>query len=124
MCYVTDGKLPSTLYVQIDGGGENANVSTIGMCALLVARRVGGLREVILTRLPRGHTHEDCDSQFGVIWRTMRKRSVLTPEDYKSLILTALNKKGRNLPTRVVDLFVVPDYTATIKPCMDPRLSK
>lgn len=79
---------------------------------------------MILTRLPRGHTHEDCDSQFGVIWRTMRKRMVLTPDDYKTLIMHALNTKGRALPTRVVDLFVVPDYVAAIKPAMDPHLSK
>lgn len=54
----------------------------------------------------------------------MRKRSVLTPDEYKALILQALNTKGRALPTRVVDLFVVPDYAAAIKPAMDPHLSK
>lgn len=54
----------------------------------------------------------------------MRKRMVLTPDDYKTLIMHALNTKGRALPTRVVDLFVVPDYVAAIKPAMDPHLSK
>lgn len=118
------GKLPRTLYIQIDGGGENANVATLGICALLAARRVCGLERVVLTRLPRGHTHEDCDAQFGVIWRTMRNRSVLTPQEYKLLIETALNKTGTNIPARVVDLYAVPDYSDSILPCIDPKLSQ
>jgi hypothetical protein len=37
------------------------------MCALLVARRVGGVETIVVTRLPVGHTHEDIDAKFGII---------------------------------------------------------
>jgi hypothetical protein len=50
------GKLPSTIYIQIDGGGENANQWMLALCELLVIMRL--TKVVHLTRLPVGHTHE------------------------------------------------------------------
>ena len=51
-----DGVLPRTFNWQIDGGPENATVITIAIAELLVHR--GLCNEVVLTRLPVGHTHE------------------------------------------------------------------
>ena len=62
-------KLPETIYHQVDGGPENANNLILGICELLVAKRL--VREVVLTRLPAGHPHNDLDGLFGVIWRAV-----------------------------------------------------
>jgi len=52
------GKLPKTIFLQIDGGSENATDSLLAICALIVAHRLCGVEEIILSRLPVGHTHE------------------------------------------------------------------
>jgi hypothetical protein len=49
-------KLPPTVYIQIDGGSENANKYVLACCEFLV--HVGLTKKIILTRLPVGHTHE------------------------------------------------------------------
>ena len=59
-----NGKLPDTVYHQVDGGPENANLVTIAIAEILVHR--GYTKKVVLTRLPVGHTHEDIDARFGV----------------------------------------------------------
>ena len=51
-----NGRLPDTVYHQIDGGSENANWETLGFGELLVAK--GLTKKVVITRLPVGHTHE------------------------------------------------------------------
>lgn len=49
-----NGTLPDTIYHQIDGGSENANLTTLAIAELLVHR--GLCKKVVLTRLPVGHT--------------------------------------------------------------------
>ena len=53
------GKLPETIFIQIDGGPENATKTLLAVCALIVHKQLGGCKQIILTRLPVGHTHED-----------------------------------------------------------------
>ena len=55
-----NNKLANTIFLQVDGGGENRLFPILG--ALLVAR--GLCDTFILTRLPVGHTHEDIDARF------------------------------------------------------------
>ena len=50
--------IPPTVYIQIDGGPDLANKTFYSIISLLVARRVGGIRKIVVTRLPVGHTHE------------------------------------------------------------------
>jgi hypothetical protein len=50
---------PEKIYWQVDGGSENANKYCIAICELLVANT--SIREILFTRLPVGHTHEDID---------------------------------------------------------------
>jgi hypothetical protein len=80
------GKLPPTVFVQVDGGPENCNETFLAVCSLLIHRKVGGLRSLIISRMPPGHTHEDIDSKFGILWRNTRNRSILTPQVNKYLI--------------------------------------
>lgn len=108
------GELPDTVYYQIDGGSENTATIIYGMCELIVAKRL--TQKIVLTRLPVGHTHEDIDGRFGVIWVSMRTSFVLTPQKYKETVIGAFAK---NAPVQMKDLWVIPDYAQVLKPCMD-----
>ena len=121
--YIKNGeKLPSTVYVQIDGGSENVNTTVLAMLSLLVAKRVGGLRNLILTRLPVGHTHEDIDSIFGVLSRWIFKRFIKDPQAYELAIRRALERKG--VVCEVLDIFVVPNFTSFISPYVDENFER
>ena len=50
------GRYPEVLYLQIDGGSENANKTVLAMLELLVIKRI--CHTIYYTRLPAGHTHE------------------------------------------------------------------
>lgn len=67
-----EGRLPDTLFYQVDGGSENVARVVIFLCELLVAKRV--VKKVVLTRLPVGHTHADSDADFARIWSKVRVR--------------------------------------------------
>lgn len=109
-----DQRLPPVIYHQIDGGTENANTEFYGIAALLVAS--GITEKVVLTRLPVGHTHEDIDGCFALIWRRLRDAFVLTRSKFKTLIEQALSCKFKVI---VKELFVVPDYEKAMKGCLD-----
>jgi hypothetical protein len=130
------GQLPDTIYYQIDGGSENANSDLLAICELIVARRLA--KRVVLTRLPVGHTHEvtynsqrpflhllrlilhtlyilqDIDGRFGVIWKYVRGESLLTPQAQKDAFYAAF--KDDAMPTKVEDIFVMPDYSKWLEP--------
>ena len=114
------GKLPDTIYSQIDGGSENANVTMKGICELLVARRL--TRKVVLTRLPVGHTHEDIDSVFGKIWKHIDSLAVFTPQGYDRVLRQAMAK--RNVAVHVEDIFCLPDYKSYMAPYLDHKLTR
>ena len=63
MFYEKHNRFPETIYIQIDGGSENANATVLALCELLVIKRFG--RVIHLTRLPPGHTHDDIDGKLS-----------------------------------------------------------
>ena len=56
-----NGKYPRKLYLQLDGGAENANKYVLSMLEILVGKRV--CQNILYSRLPTGHTHEDIGKQ-------------------------------------------------------------
>ncbi len=58
----TYGRNPEEIYCQIDGGGENANVTLLAIFELLGMK--GMFKVAFLTHLPTGHTHEDFDGEY------------------------------------------------------------
>ena len=118
---VTDGgRIPDVLYYQIDGGTENTGHAFLGVMELLVSRKLA--KKIVLTRLPVGHTHEDIDSKFAVIWKRVRNSFVLTPSQYGEVITQCLTTS--KLPCRVVDILVLPDYIKYMKPCVDNKFGR
>lgn len=116
------GNLPDTVYFQIDGGSENANKYMLAVCELLIIRRL--CVKIVWTRLPVGHTHENIDAKFGVIWTAARNKTILTPDEYKNMIISSCSKKGQK--TRVVDVHIVPDFKAYFndEDCIDRAFGK
>ena len=103
-----EGKLPDTVFYQIDGGSENTAKCWFALCELLIARRL--CKKIVLTRLMVGHTHEDIDAKFGNLWTFIRNKFVYTPQQYELFIKRALSTKTH--ACEVVDLHAIPDYKA------------
>jgi hypothetical protein len=115
-----DGRYPDEIYVQCDGGSENANQYFLGMLELLVVKRMARL--VVYSRLPTGHTHEDIDAGFGAIKGCCFNRKCETFEDYVTQIEDYFS--GSRLNVSVKDIYVVPDYQRLFTDCLDPHVSK
>jgi hypothetical protein len=64
----------------MDGGMENANKTTLAVCALLVVMKV--FKTVVVTRIQRGHGHLDPDRKFGIISRAGQSKTIYTPQVY------------------------------------------
>jgi hypothetical protein len=115
-----EGRVPDTLYYQIDGGPENTANAVFGLMELIINRGVA--KRIVITRLPVGHTHEDIDSKFAVIWKRIRNKFVLTPAQYANEIERALTTE--KVLCNVIDIFIVPDYAAYVAPHLDPNLGR
>ena len=76
--YQREGSLPPTIYIQIDGGSENANVFFCAIAELFVCKKIA--KQIVITRLPVGHTHEDIDAFFGTIWGAFRDKTMLSEQ--------------------------------------------
>lgn len=112
------GKLPDTLYLQIDGGSENTAKVVLAMCELLVIMRL--VQHLQVSRLMVGHTHIDVDGFFGRLWKFCRTLHLHTIGDYFVAIVTALSTAI--MACMIYDIYVVPDYTKLFEKCVDPAL--
>jgi len=89
-CIENDVPFPRHLYLQIDGGPENACKTFYGLCELLV--REGVFDHIDVARLPVGHTHEDIDALFGVLWRAAQGKTLISPQQWRAMALAAFNE--------------------------------
>jgi hypothetical protein len=78
---------PRVLFIQTDGGAENVAQAMFGLCELLVDHKV--FDKIELNRLPVGHTHEDIDALFGTIWSHLRSKTILSPDEFRTLVARA-----------------------------------
>ena len=113
------GKLPKTLYLQIDGGSENANWSFLAWMEILIWMDVG-IMEIWVCRMKVGHTHADQDARFGRVWLKARDRYLLSPQHYDSLIVNTLGDYPGG--AALVDLFVIPDLVGAVEDSVDSEL--
>jgi hypothetical protein len=104
-----ENELPPTFYYQIDGGSENTAQLIYVFMEFMIAKRL--FQKIVLTRLIVGHTHEDIDAVFGRVWRGIRNKHVLTPQDYVSNLKTCLRRKREDEFLEINDIIVVPNYT-------------
>ena len=67
-----------------------------------------------------GHNHADQDAKFGRVWKSARKKYLLTPSHYERLIEDVL--KDYPGGAKLIDVFVVPDLVSVVDPFVDPDL--
>ena len=113
------GYYPETIFIQIDGASENENKALKAYCELIIARKLG-VKELITTRLVVGHTHEDVDAFFGVLWRLYRLEPILTLDHYRDFIV---NYFGADR-IKVIDVVAIHDYVSFIEPFADRYLAR
>ena len=89
-CREHDLPFPRVLFLQIDGGPENTSKVSYALNEYLV--RAGVFDRVEVARLPVGHTHEDIDAMFGVLWTAAQGKTIITPQQWKTMALTAFNQ--------------------------------
>jgi hypothetical protein len=92
------------------------------VCEYLVSKNI--VCKIVLSRLIVGHTHEDIDSKFGVVWKYIRNKMVASPQQYKTALEKCLKKKDSNNFIEVIDLFAIPDYVDYFKDCLDPKFGR
>jgi hypothetical protein len=112
------GCYPQVLYVQLDGGAENANKYVLAFLEMLVVKRI--VKRIYYTRLPTGHTHEDIDACFALIWNWFLKQNIISPQDYKSELEKAF--ADSKLMVSITDIDFIPNYKDWIKPHIDPHI--
>ena len=67
-----------------------------------------------------GHTHEDIDAIFAIIWQFLKNKKVMTPQIYANLLALACQNKAKSVD--VIDIWAVPDYQAYFDGYMNPDL--
>ena len=114
------GYYPEIIYAQIDGGAENANKYVLAAFELLVIKRMAKL--IYLTRLPTGHTHDDIDAIFGVMWKHYFSfETCHTFEDFKAGAESLFKDEG--IKVDVLDITMIcPHYKMFMTPHIDPNL--
>ena len=115
-----NGYYPEEVYLQLDGGSENANQYLLAMLELLVVKRM--CRLIYFTRLPTGHTHEDIDACFALIWLCFRSESCETLQGYKKTIEETFAET--NLKAKMKDIYVIPNYQFFFEGCIDGKLAR
>jgi hypothetical protein len=115
-----NGYYPEVIYLQVDGGSENANQYLLAMLELLVVKRIS--RVIYFTRLPTGHTHEDIDAIFALIWMIFRSQTCETLEMYKNMIETAFKESKLNVCFK--DVYIIPNFQLLLEGCIDSKISR
>jgi hypothetical protein len=69
-----------------------------------------------------GHTHEDIDACFGTLKKILRGKTILTLEEFKQIVESAM--AWRTVKWHVRDVMIIPDYQKYLEPCIDNKLSK
>jgi len=108
------------LFCQIDGGPENTARAVLAICFLMVAKKL--TRKIVLSRLLVGHTHEDIDAIFALIWEKMKVKKSMTPGIYAQLLASACKNKEKIV--EVHDIWAVPDYYEYFKGFINPKLGR
>ena len=105
----------------MDGGSENANKFVLATLEALVAKRMS--RVIYYTRLPKGHTHDDMDAIFGIIWKSrLHYDSAHTFNAWKKAVEETFTTERTTC--EVMDMtMVVPDYSTFLEPFVDDKLS-
>jgi hypothetical protein len=78
-------KFPPKLFLQMDNcWRENKNKFVMAYLSLLVHRKI--FKEIEISFIPVGHTHEDIDQLFGTISSMLKSRTAVTLKSFQRLV--------------------------------------
>jgi len=111
--------LPPILHVQLDNcWRENKNRYAFCFWSLLVAKRI--VREVVVSFMMVGHTHDDIDASFGRWSMVLKEKNHPTlPMLMKSYM--DLDKEGPMIPHLIEE---VPDFKKFVAPYIEDNRTK
>jgi hypothetical protein len=108
--------LPPTLYVQLDGAGENKCRWLLLMLGILVA--LGVFMKIKLSFLPVGHTHEDIDQLFSRLAAILKEFDILTMNELMARMRSSARFEGQYpLVNRLLTTF---DFKGWMDPSVMP----
>ena len=116
--------LPPTLHIQADNcSQEKKNKYMFAFCACFVA--LGHFREVQLSFLIVGHTHDDIDQRFSGISNILKRQDILSLK--QMLAQVEIGARGRDVAFTSAELLeniwdwsgFIADPLHTRKQCMD-----
>jgi len=90
----SDKPMPKTVYIQADSASDNRCWTMIAFLGMLIFH--GYTKEIFISFLIVGHTHEDIDQLFSVIarfFRSLPDRSVTTPQQYMSEVAGSVSRQ-------------------------------
>jgi hypothetical protein len=112
------GKLPKTLYLQLDNcPRENNNSHIVAFCNWLVQRFIFDTIE--LSFLPVGHTHNECDQIASRISFACRHNDILIRGDLAKIIRDCYTPKPL-----VTHLHEVADFKRLVNPLLKQDFDK
>jgi hypothetical protein len=117
-----NGQFPETIFIQCDGGSENANQFLLALLEFIVVKRMA--KKVVLTRLPVDHTHDDMDAIFGLLSKWMSGRIIKTIDKFKDGVREAFSHHNSKLKAKVKFVDIVPNYQTFFAESIDPLLGK
>ena len=116
--YRREGRLPDVLYLQLDNTTKQCkNKYVMAWCGLLVTW--GVFREVLVSFLPVGHTHEDIDQFFSRTSVALLKNDALSRLQVGKVVKGAYKFRGSGEAPVVEHL----DTLANISGWLDPLVS-
>ena len=96
---------PDVLFLQLDNvSSENKNTTLLTMMGMLV--QTGVFKEIHVSYLPVGHTHEDIDQMFSRFANALRQNSAPTMKDF----LTVIEESFHPRPVTVESIPNMIDY--------------
>ena len=129
-----DSGLPPDLFLQMDNcSGDNKNKYILAWGSLLV--QDGVFETVSFSFLLVGHTHEDIDAVFARIGKYLAGKSILTPEEFDTLLAKALSGTKENGHAQVsissraeTNVHVkrfdgTANFKSLLEPCVDDKVS-
>ena len=89
------GRMPDIIYLQVDGGSENANKYMLGMLELLCVKRIS--KSTIYSRLPSFHSHNDHNVTFGVVKLSLKSFPMMTWDSFAERIKDCFDQGSSKL---------------------------
>ena len=108
------GKLPPKLYLQLDNTAKQCkNKYVMALLALLVEH--GVFREIVVSFLPVGHTHEDIDQMFSRFAIGLRKTDVLSRLGMAEILKRSYHNRAGD-PVQVAHLDRFTNFSDWMRP--------